>query len=906
MATNSRSSRKNQRTKKKKSIWKQLIKYTGLLALIACIIVGGLFIYFIATAPKLDPDKLDVPYAAQFYDKDGEVFANIGEENRVKISYDDLPEELIDAVTATEDSRFFKHKGIDIRRIASAVKANITRGFGAEGASTITQQVVEQMFLTPEKSIKLKVQEQWLALKLERQYSKEEIMEMYLNKIFYGSNAYGVGKAAEVYFGKDDLQDLTLLESAMLAGLPQRPTAYNPFENPDLMQERVNTVLTLMVRHGKISQEEADEAREQDVESVLTDKKPSGYKYDAFVQKVEKELDEKLPDVDVYGAGLKIHTTLDTHAQETVEGLLTDSDDNPIPYPDDDLQAGMAVVDTKSGAVQAVGGGRNREDRGYNYAYNNQGRQPGSVFKPLVAYGPAIENEKWSTYHQINDEAFDSGGSNPIRNWDRQYHGQISMRYALEQSYNVPAAKTLKEIGSDKAKEFAEGLGIEFADDVLDPRDAIGGTSTNITPVELAGAYSAFGNEGIYTEPYTVTKVEFPDGSTIDLKPESEAVMSDYTAYMITDMLKSAIRNGTGKNANIDSLPVAGKTGTTNLAGKSGSNNSWFSGYTTNYTISVWTGYGDNNRIIPDTQIPHALFKNTMEELSKDIETKDFVKPDSVVEANVVKGSNPPVLAGSSGGGAVTELFVKGTEPSKSAQEQEEENKLEPVSNLEASYNEDDDAIDVTWDYDSDEDVSFDVSYNTDGGDMKELTTTDDKQVNISSVEKGKTYTIQVTAVSNENDQKSEPKTATVDLTDAEEEEDEEEDIPSISDLDAQYNNGGIDVQWNADGPEATFEVDVNGDTQTVSSTSVHLNNAEPGKTYTITVTPVAGENRGDSKQTSITIPDDQNDGNDENQDNDNNTNNEEDNPDNNDENDSNSNDDNEEQPDNTNNENNS
>src|SRR5699024_2166574 len=247
--------------------------------------------------------------------------------------------------------------------------------------------------------------------------------------------AFGVAKAAEVYFGKEDLEDLTLVESAMLAGLPQRPTAYNPFENPDLMQKRVDTVLNLMVRHGKISEEEATEAREIDVASVLTDKKPNTSPYDSFIRLVEEELDEKLEDVDVYSSGIKVYTTIDTSAQDHVESLLTDSDDNPIPYPDEDLQAGMVVLDTKSGAVRAVGGGRNRETGDWNYAFNDVGRQPGSVFKPIVAYGPAIEHEKWSTYHQLNDdEPFQYGASNPIRNWNRQYQGWMSARYALAQS----------------------------------------------------------------------------------------------------------------------------------------------------------------------------------------------------------------------------------------------------------------------------------------------------------------------------------------------------------------------------------------------------------------------------------------------------------------------------------------
>lgn len=820
-----------------------------LFILLCTVILGGVFIYFIATAPKLDLEKLDVPYSAQFYDKDGDQFADIGDENRTKIKYDDLPEELIDAVTATEDVRFFKHKGIDPRRIASAVKANIQRGFGAEGASTITQQVVEQMFLTPDKTIKLKVQEQWLALKLEREYTKEEIMEMYLNKIFYGSNAYGVAKAAEVYFDKEDLHDLTLLESAMLAGLPQRPTAYNPFENPDLMQERVDTVLTLMVRHGKITQDEADEARNTEVSSVLTEKKPSAAPHYTFIQKVEDELEEKLEDVDIYSAGLKVHTTLDTKAQERVEHLLSDADDNPVAYPDDELQAGMTVLDTKTGGILAIGGGRDRETGDLNYAFQAP-RQPGSIFKPFLAYAPAIEYEKYSTYHQINDDQpYDYGGDHRIRNWNRQYQGWMSMRYALEQSLNVPAVKTFDEIGIDRGREFAEGLGIEFDGDTLGISEAIGGSKTNTTPLDMAGAYSSFGNEGIYTEPYTVTKVEFPDGSVVDLKPESEAAMSDYTAYMITDMLKSVVQSGTGTNANIPDLPVAGKTGTTNLPDKNGANNSWFAGYTSNYTIAVWTGYNDNSKVINDTQVPHNLFKQTMSHISEGEETADFQKPDSVVEVNVEKGSNPPALASGNtpGGNVVTELFVKGTEPSNVSEKFEE---LDPVSGLTATYNSDKKDIDIEWSYDGDADVQFDVSYKVDGGDMKNVTTTDDESASISSVEEGKTYTVQVVAVDKESDAKSKPATATVETGDKEEE------IPGVDNLSATYNesDGTIEATWSYDGPDASFEVKINGNAETVNANSIKVSGASPGNTYTIQVTPVMNDARGPTKETSITI----------------------------------------------------
>ncbi len=755
------SRRHNVKKHKQKSFFKQIIQILFIAILIIAVGVTILFSYYIFTAPKLDPDKLADPFVSEIYDMNDEFVTDRGgAEKRKKVSYEDLPDNLVQAVIATEDSRFFEHPGIDFRRIFGAIKANIVNGFGSEGASTITQQVVENYFLTPEKSIKLKVQEQWLAMKLEREYSKEEILEMYLNKIFYGNNAYGVAKASEIYFGKTDLHELTLIESAMLAGLPQRPTAYNPYERPDLMEGRVDTVLKLMVRHNKISQAEADEARNIDITSTLTEQKPVARLHDGFVQQVEKEIKEKLDGTDINTDGLKIYTTLDTDAQEYVEFLLSDRADNPIPYQDNDLNAGLSVVDNESGAVRAIGGNRNNENLGgMNYA-TELTRQAGSTMKPIAAYGPAIEYEKWSTHQQIKDETFfPKGSSNEIRNFDRRHHGTLSMREALAKSYNVPAAKTFEEIGSKRVHEFGTSIGINYASEVLDPRDSIGGTETNVTPYELAGAYSAFGNEGIYTEPYTVTRIEYPDGTIIDLTPDSNPVMEDYTAYMITDMLKTAITEGTGKNANIPGLDVVGKTGTTNLEDKAGANNAWFAGYTSKYTIAVWAGYDENNRIMPDsqTQIPLFIFKNLMADLSKDIDTPNFKKPDSVIEVDVVKGSNPPKAA-SPGVNSTKELFVKGTEPKTSAVAKDKS--YSSVNNLSATYNESNNSINVTWSH-NDSNARFDVSSAINNNSMKKVDATSNTQTTISPVEKNAKYTIQVIAIG-EDGTKSKPETVSV------------------------------------------------------------------------------------------------------------------------------------------------
>src|SRR5690625_4543264 len=730
-----RMDRHQKKTSKKKFSWKKLGKYALIAILIVGLSIGGLFTYYIATAPELDIDKLQDPFSSEIYDKDGNLVTDLGSEQRKKVSYDELPDILIDAVLATEDNRFFNHIGIDFRRIGGAILANITRGFGAEGASTITQQVVENSFLTADKKLKRKVQEQWLSLKLEREYSKEEILEMYLNKIYYGSGAYGVGKAAEIYFGKTNLQDLTLVEAAILAGLPQRPSAYDPYENPDLTEQRLNTVLKLMVRHGKISEKEAEEAKEIDISSLLAGKKnkngtpyeafiqqvreeihtklddtnlysdglkvyttldpkaqsyvesllklmvrhgkisekeaeeakeidissllagkknKNGTPYEAFIQQVREEIHTKLDDTNLYSDGLKVYTTLDPKAQSYVESLLNDKENNLVDYVNDELQAGMTVLDTKTGGILAIGGGRNRDNTdSYNYAIQAK-RQPGSTFKPLIVFGPAIEYNKISTYHQLNDDKpYEVAGTNPIRNVDRQYRGWVSARTALSSSINVPTVKLMDEIGKEnnysQSKEFAEKLGIEFAEDPINIREAIGGHKTDVTPLQLAGAFRPFGNEGIYNEPFAVTKVVYPNGKEVDLTPEAEEVMADYTAYMVTDMLKDVLTHGTGATyANIPNLPVAGKTGTTNLPDDlgGGANNSWFVGYTTNYTISVWTGYEKSNQPLIEGQrsIAQTLFKHTMTELSKDVETADFKKPNSVVEVAIERGTNPPQL----------------------------------------------------------------------------------------------------------------------------------------------------------------------------------------------------------------------------------------------------------------------
>lgn len=841
MARRQQNQNQKQKNTKKKPVIKRIMKIMLLAILLIGIGVAGLFAFYISTAPDLDPDKLSVPASTKLYDINKDIFADLGAEKRSKVSYDEIPEVLKNAILATEDVRFESHIGIDFRRIGAAVVANFTDGFGSQGASTITQQVVKSSFLSSDKKLKRKVQEQWLALQLERKYSKEEIFEMYVNKIYYGAGAYGVATAAETYFGKTDLNDLTLAEAAILAGIPQRPSAYDPFVNPDLTKERMNTVLNLMVQHNKISEQEADEVRDVDVASLLVETKKQYAKYEGFIQQVRNEVLEKTG-ADIYKDSLQVYTTLDPVAQEETELLLSNADENPIDYSSDqDIQVGITVLDTKTGAIRAIGGGRNREKGGWNYAIDGDGRQGGSSMKPLLAYGPAIEYLKWSTYHQINDDkAYKiEGTDSSINNWDTKFHGWVSARYALEQSYNVPAVKTLEEVGYSKAQSFAEGLGLNFDSGSITITDAIGGADNGFLPIEMAGAYAAFGNEGIYHEPYSVTEIEYPDGKTEELVSKPVEAMSDYTAYMITDMLKSAVDNGTGRLAKVNGLPVAGKTGTTNISGEEGSPDSWFTGYTTNYTISIWSGYsgGDEQKPINNTKIPLHIFRELMQTISSGKDTADFEKPSSVVEMKVEKGSNPAKRPSefTPSSQIITELFVKGNEPSAVS---EKFDKLDPVSKLKAAYNEETESIDVEWAY-KDKDATFDVNISSDGNAINN-TSTDDTTFAINNVEKGATYTIEV--VAKRDDLQSDPTSVTVKVP-----EEEVKEIPAVSQLQQSFDpvNRTASISWAYDekGP-IEFQIDITEagssvDQLTTNKKTVTLNQLQVDKIYTITVTPI-------------------------------------------------------------------
>ncbi|WP_138090425.1 penicillin-binding protein 1A [Halalkalibacterium halodurans] len=800
--------KKNDRRKPKRGILKKLF-IAFILLFGAIMLAGGITVFaIIAQSPEIDPEKLQFPQGAQIFDQSDEFVSQLDtSERRILVNYQDIPEELEEAFISVEDVRFRDHFGIDLRRIGGAIAANITSGFGAEGASTITQQLVKNVFLTNEKALTRKIQEQYLAVKLEQQYSKNQILEMYLNQIYLGQGVYGVEQASQYYFGKSITDDsFSLADAALLAAIPRRPSFYDPVVNPENAESRRNLVISMMEDQGKITAEEAEAARSIPIAEQLNVQERESYPFQAFYNQVHKEVEEMegISVNDLYNAGLKIYTTLDTEAQQHVEKVLQ-TDEFIQTYPNkEDFQAGITLVDTQTGEIKAIGSGRENTNvqRGFNYATDIK-RQPGSTIKPILDYGPVIEYLQWSTGRIIKDEPHQYSNGVEFKNFDGAYKGNMTMRQALAESRNVPAIKALQEVGVERAAEFAESIGVEIDQKPMHESYGLGGFNTGVSTLDMAGAYAAFGNGGKYIEPHTVRKIEFPDGRVIDTTPESTQAMSDYTAYMISDMLKTAVESGTGTVASIPGLPLAGKTGTTNFDREiqqkyglpSGAvPDRWFAGYTTRYTAAVWTGFtefGEENYLLSqeEQRIAMQIFKAVMEEVSSKVETPDFEMPNSVVRIGIEKSTGLLPSSHTPQSEIVYELFVRGTEPTRVS---EQFDRLSGPSNLTANYNEATGQIIGSWEYDASklDEVSFRLEMAVGDGGFNTIDTTKDMQFIVDDVTPGTTYRFRVTAVS-DSDSNVTSNSAEVKVTvpGGEEEEPDEEEMTEPDEEEQQDGN---------------------------------------------------------------------------------------------------------------------
>ena len=631
-----------------------------ILGIIILLFVAGtaLFFYYASSAPRISRSELAGQSTTTIYDDQNRIISRLGAQKREYAKSDQVPDTLKHAVVAIEDRRFYKHHGVDPIRIVGAATANIFgRSAGMQGGSTLTQQLVKlSVFSTAasDRTFKRKAQEAWLAINVERHFSKNQILDFYINKVYMGNGVYGMQTAAQYYYGKD-LDELDLSQQALLAGMPQSPSYYNPLaDNTKYATQRRNEVLNAMVRSKYISQSQANQAASESVTDGLdpdhgnTSGNGTGVKgkvIDAYVKQVLANLEAR--GYNPYNDGLKVHTNLDLDAQEH----LYDAANNTISFQGDKVQTGVAVTDPHNGQVVAMLGGRHTGNvvYGLNRAVQTN-RSSGSTAKPLMDYGPAIEYLQWPTFKRVEDTKFVYPGTNKVlRDFDNKYKGSMTMRAALVQSRNVPAIRTLQEVGLKRATDFVNGLGISQKD----PYTLQSGIALYISPLQVSAAYAAFANGGTYYKPYYISSITTQDGNVKQFNPQGKRAMSRATAYMITDMLKGVFNSseqGSATAAKLDGVNQAGKTGTTDYpsgTGHSGAMDSWMAGYTKNYSIAVWTGY-DHPMQSPGlsdsgTQSAILLYKDLMSYLDSQKHASNWAMPDTV-EAVRVNGKRQLVI----------------------------------------------------------------------------------------------------------------------------------------------------------------------------------------------------------------------------------------------------------------------
>lgn len=653
------------RAKRKVNFFRLLILLVVFVVLIGGFVSAGLFFTSIRDMPVLKPGMLESGASTMIYDKDERLVTQIGIRNSVPVDIEEVPEQVKNAFLSIEDPNFYKHFGISIRGIARATVSNIISRSKGEGGSTITQQLVRISMLSPEKTIKRKIQEAVLAIQVERRYTKDEILEMYLNNVYLGEGAYGIQAASQIYFDKP-IDQLNLPEAAMLGGLPQAPSAYSPYKDPDAAKFRRNDVLDSMVRNKYISAGEAEEAKATDIKLAHSEVAFLQYPYPYFLDYVTDELIEKYGEDEVFKGGLRVYTTLDPDIQLAAETAMARTANFPASNPDENglLQPeGAAVVlEPGTGYIKAMVGGREHtQKRQWNRTVHTA-RQPGSAFKPIAVYGPAIEYMGLGPASVVDDSPVSYGSYSP-RNSDGRYRGMVTFRTAVAGSVNVAAVKVMMDyVGIDKAIKFASALGID-----LDPAShgasmALGGLDRGVTPLQMASAYGAFANSGVLIEPTAILKVEKADGVVLEQAvPKQKQVMKATTAYLITDMLKSVVEGGTGTGAQIG-RPAAGKTGTTD-EGK----DLWFVGYTPELVTAVWIGYDQPTPMLQayGGTYPTRVWQEIMSKALKNVPVGIFRPPGGIVTATVdgksglLPGPNTPASS------LVTDLFVEGTVPTK-------------------------------------------------------------------------------------------------------------------------------------------------------------------------------------------------------------------------------------------------
>ncbi|MCD8218131.1 MAG: PBP1A family penicillin-binding protein [Clostridiales bacterium] len=741
-------------------IWnkiKVILLSAALILAIGAVWYGGTAVYdavmeVIAEAPDISTiDATPTGYMSVVYDADGNVTAQLvaSGSNRVYVTLDEIPEDLQHAFVAIEDERFYEHNGIDLKGIFRAGLVGISTGTFSEGASTITQQLLKNNVFdewtsetTQQQRFTRKIQEQYLALQLEQEVSKDWIMENYLNTINLGQNTLGVQAASTRYFGKD-VSELTLSECAVIAAITQNPSQYNPISSPEENNERRLKVLSNMKEQGYITQEEYDEAVADDVYSRISEHNTAyesevsnvtSYFVDALTEQVLEDLQTELGYSEseaykaLYSGDLTIYSTQDPEIQAICDEEVNDSsnyeiatqvsfsyalsiqqdDGSVVNYSEQSMlswlkeekgkstlnfsseeaaaeavneyresvlldggtvigenltfttqpQASLTIIDQSTGEVKALVGGRGEKTASLtlNRAYDTT-MQPGSTFKILSTYAPALDKGLVTLATVVKDEAVTYANGKVVKNSGGTYHGNVTIRTAIINSYNTVAIKTSREVTIEECYQSVLDFGITtLTDEDVVEALPLGGITNGVTNTELTAAYAAIANGGVYNEPVLYTQIVDHDGNVlIDKTPESHRVIEETTAWLLTSTMEDVVDSGTGRAANFSGMSIAGKTGTTNSTRAS-----WFVGYTPYYTCAVWGGYDDNSEL-ESTTFTKTLWKSVMSRLHEDLEDTGFSKPDGIVTCTICNDSG--LLASGSCTSTHTEYFSSGTAP---------------------------------------------------------------------------------------------------------------------------------------------------------------------------------------------------------------------------------------------------
>ncbi|WP_088035486.1 transglycosylase domain-containing protein [Evansella clarkii] len=635
---------KNKKSKRRKGT---VIRVTGVFFLLGAIGVWMAVSHYMTESEALDLSELEdpLPEPTEIYNANGEVITELQAHNFTSVPLSEIPAIMIEAVVAVEDERFYEHSGFDYRAIGRSALRNIRAGGISEGGSTITQQLAKNLYFSAERTFDRKIREVFAANRIENEFDKDVIMELYLNQIYFGEGTWGVQDAAQKYFGKD-IQEIELEEAALLAALPRSPTFYSPFQNEEQAKERRNLVLSMMHDQGYIEENEFEEAVNEAIVLTEETEEGPGNNYPAYVEFV---LDEAvrvhgLTESEIYEEGMEIHTQLDPQVQQAIEDALENEELFPENEGEDIVQSASVVIDPETGGIKGLKGYRGEYvARGFNRASQLR-RSPGSTIKPLSVFAPAME-EGFSPEDELEDEEMDFGDEEytPTNN-DNEFVGELTVREALVTSRNVPAVALLDEIGVEKGYEFLKQAKLPVEDEEKHNLSiALGGLTNGASPLEMAQAYTVFPNEGNMTEAFAITKITDRNGDVIVERETNEVeMMEPVNAYAVTDMLIDAVEEGTGFRAKIDGWEVAGKTGTAQLPDTEafedvdGVHDAWFVGYTPELVASVWIGYdnpgGDNVLDTFGGNHPAMVFQSIMEDSLEGISESAFDIPDGYEE----------------------------------------------------------------------------------------------------------------------------------------------------------------------------------------------------------------------------------------------------------------------------------